>query len=127
VVLTFNLSKDIDVAFSETQAKVNQVLRQLPDDADPPVVLKVEVGASPVMWLALQGDRTTQQLNQYARRSSRNASRPRRRGPGDHRGERRRNIRVNLDLDRMAALASRLRTCGTHSATSMCSCRAASW
>ena len=66
-MLTFELSKDIDVAFSEVQAKVNQVLRQLPDDADPPVVLKVEVGASAVMWLSLQGDRTTQQLNQYAR------------------------------------------------------------
>jgi hydrophobic/amphiphilic exporter-1 (mainly G- bacteria), HAE1 family len=105
VALTFDLSKDIDVAFSEVQAKVNQVLRQLPDDADPPVVLKVEVGANAVMWLALQGDRTTQQLNQYARRSSRSASRPST-GVGQVRigGERRRNIRVNLDLDRMAAL-----------------------
>ncbi|MDQ1308939.1 MAG: hypothetical protein QG601_207, partial [Pseudomonadota bacterium] len=105
VVLTFNLSKDIDVAFSETQAKVNQVLRQLPDDADPPVVLKVEVGASPVMWLALQGDRTTQQLNQYARQVIKKRLETID-GVGQViiGGERRRNIRVNLDLDRMAAL-----------------------
>ena len=105
VMLTFNLSKDIDVAFSEVQAKVNQVLRQLPDDADPPVVLKVEVGASAVIWLALQGDRTTQQLNQYARQVIKKRLETVQ-GVGQVLigGERRRNIRVNLDLDRMAAL-----------------------
>ena len=105
VVLTFELSKDIDVAFTEVQAKVNQVLRQLPDDADPPVVLKVEVGASAVIWLALQGDRTTQQLNQYARQVIKKRLETVQ-GVGQVLigGERRRNIRVNLDLDRMAAL-----------------------
>ncbi len=105
VAITFNLSKDIDVAFSEVQAKVNQVLRQLPDDADPPVVLKVEVGASAVMWLALQGDRTTQQLNQYARQVVKKRLETVD-GVGQViiGGERRRNIRVNLDLDRMAGL-----------------------
>jgi len=105
VILTFELSKDIDVAFSEVQAKVNQVLRQLPDDADPPVVLKVEVGASAIMWLALQGDRTTQQLNQYARQVIKKRLETVA-GVGQVLigGERRRTIRVNLDLDRMAGL-----------------------
>ena len=36
VVITFNLEKRIDVAFQEVQAKVNQVVRRLPKDADPP-------------------------------------------------------------------------------------------
>ncbi|WP_153146660.1 efflux RND transporter permease subunit [Dechloromonas sp. H13] len=66
IAITFNLEKKIDVAFNEVQAKVNQVLRRLPKDADPPVVAKVETNAQPIMWLALQGDRTQQQLNQYA-------------------------------------------------------------
>jgi HAE1 family hydrophobic/amphiphilic exporter-1 len=105
VAITFNLSKDIDVAFSEVQAKVNQVLRQLPDEADPPVVLKVEVGAAAVIWLALQGDRTTQQLNQYARQVVKKRLETVE-GVGQViiGGERQRNIRVNLDLDRMAGL-----------------------
>ena len=64
--ITFNLEKKIDVAFNEVQAKVNQVLRRLPNDADPPIIAKVETNAQPIMWLALQGDRTQQQLNQYA-------------------------------------------------------------
>jgi HAE1 family hydrophobic/amphiphilic exporter-1 len=105
VAVTFNLSKDIDVAFSEVQSKVNQVMRQLPDDADPPVVLKVEIGASAVMWLSLQGDRTNQQLNQYARQVMKKRLETID-GVGQIiiGGERRRNIRVELDLDRMAAL-----------------------
>jgi HAE1 family hydrophobic/amphiphilic exporter-1 len=105
VVLTFDLAKDIDVAFSETQAKVNQVLRQLPDDADPPVVLKVEVGASAVLWLSLQGDRTPQQLNQYARQVIKKRLETID-GVGQVYigGERRRTIRVDVDPQRMAAL-----------------------
>ena len=64
--ITFALSKNIDVAYNEVQAKVNQVLRRLPTDTDPPVVQKVDTNASPVIWLALSGDRTIQQLNLYA-------------------------------------------------------------
>lgn len=106
VIITFNLNKDIDIAFNETQAKVNQVLRQLPTDADPPVVAKVEVGASPILWLSLSGDRTLQQLNQYAD----NVIRKRLEtidGVGEVRigGRRSRTIRIDLDLDRMAAFA----------------------
>jgi len=105
VNVEFRLDKDIDVAFNEVQAKVNQTLRDLPDGVDPPVVAKVEVGAAPVMWLALTGDRTLQQLNQYAR----NVIKKRLEsidGVGEVRigGERRRMIRVWLDLDRMQAL-----------------------
>jgi HAE1 family hydrophobic/amphiphilic exporter-1 len=64
--ITFALNKNIDVAYNEVQAKVNQVLRRLPTDTDPPVVQKVDTNASPVIWLALSGDRTIQQLNLYA-------------------------------------------------------------
>ncbi len=66
VAITFGLEKKVDVAFNEVQAKVNQVLRRLPKDVDPPIVAKVETNAQPIIWLALQGDRTQQQLNQYA-------------------------------------------------------------
>ncbi len=105
VAITFGLDKRIDVAFNEVQAKVNQVLRRLPEDADPPVVAKVETGASPIMWLALRGDRTQQQLNQYGlnvlkkRLETIN-------GVGEVRlgGRRDRTIRLNLLPQRMAAL-----------------------
>ncbi len=104
VVLQFDLSKNIDVAFNEVQAKVNTVLRQLPDDADPPVVAKVEFGADPVLWLALQGDRTLQQLNQYARNTIKKRIETID-GVGQVLlgGRRDRTIRVDVDLAKMAA------------------------
>jgi HAE1 family hydrophobic/amphiphilic exporter-1 len=104
VNITFALDKNIDIAFNEVQAKVNQVLRRLPRESDPPIVAKVETNALPIMWLALQGDRTQQQLNQYAlnivkKRLETIA------GVGEVRlgGRRDRTIRVNLAADRMTA------------------------
>ena len=66
VSITFTLDKDIDVAYNEVQSKVNQILKRLPTDTDPPVVQKIDTNATPVIWLALSGDRTIQQLNLYA-------------------------------------------------------------
>jgi HAE1 family hydrophobic/amphiphilic exporter-1 len=105
VRVQFELEKDIDVGFNEVQAKINEILRKLPEDAEPPVVSKVEVGGSPLLWLVLQGDRTLQQLNQYAR----NVVKKRLEtisGVGQViiGGERERTIRVNLDTERMLAL-----------------------
>ena len=67
VYITFQLEKNIDVAFNEVQAKVNQMVNQLPADTQPPIVSKMQAGGAPVIWYALQGDRTAQQLNQYAK------------------------------------------------------------
>ena len=66
VSITFNLDKDIEVAFNEVQSKVGRITRRLPDDIVPPVVRKVETNASAIMWLGLSGNRTVQQLNLYA-------------------------------------------------------------
>ena len=102
--ITFNLEKRIDVAFNEVQAKVNQILRRLPKDADPPVVAKVETNTSPIFWMAISGDRTQQQLNQYAinviKKKLETID-----GVGEVRvgGRRDRTIRVNLLPGRMAS------------------------
>jgi len=103
--IRFNMDKDVNVAFNEVQARVNRVLRNLPNEAEPPVVQKIEFGALPVMWLVLTGDRTMQQLNQYAR----NVIKKRLEtvdGVGEIRlgGEQRRTIRVNLNPERMKQL-----------------------
>ena len=105
VAITFDLDKNIDVAFNEVQSKVNQVLRLLPKDADSPIVAKVETNAQPILWLALRGDRTQQQLNQYAtnvlKKKLETIS-----GVGEVQlgGRRDRVMRVNLNVGRMAAL-----------------------
>jgi len=106
VMVQFELSKNIDTAFNEMQAKLNEVLQLLPTDAKTPVLKKVEAGSQPVMWLALQGNNTLQQLNVYAK----NIIKKRLEtisGVGDVliAGERRRTIRVNLDITKLAEMS----------------------
>ncbi len=102
--IEFELEKDVDVAYQEVKAKVDGVLKRLPTDADPPVVRKVEVGASPVLWIALTGNRTTQALNTYADE----VLKPRLEtinGVGEVLigGQIKRTIRVWLNIDRLQA------------------------
>ena len=104
ISITFALDKNIDVAYSEVQSKVNQALRRLPTDTDPPVVQKVDTNASPVIWLALSGDRTVQQLNLYANNVLKKKFETIQ-GVGEVQlgGRRDRVIRVNVSPERMAA------------------------
>ncbi|SVB03440.1 uncharacterized protein METZ01_LOCUS156294, partial [marine metagenome] len=104
ITAAFNLDKDIDVAFNEVQAKVSQVLRLLPDEADAPVITKTDTSSFPVFWVTLTGNRTSQQLNQYGRTVVKKVLETID-GVGDVQigGERERTIRVNLNLERMAA------------------------
>ncbi|MDP2152795.1 MAG: efflux RND transporter permease subunit [Methylotenera sp.] len=104
ISITFSLDKDIDVAYNEVQAKVNQVLRRLPNDTDPPSVQKVDTNAAAVIWLALSGDRTIQQLNLYANNVLKKKFETIN-GVGEVSigGRRDRVIRINVSPGRMAA------------------------
>jgi HAE1 family hydrophobic/amphiphilic exporter-1 len=106
VAITFSLEKNVDVAFNEVQAKINQAIRRLPKEADMPVVAKLDTTSSPIMWLALQGDRTQQQLNVYASNVIKKKLETID-GVGEVRlgGRRDRTIRVNVDPLRMASLS----------------------
>ena len=66
VTVTFELGKDIDVAAQEVRDKVSARLRRLPDDADIPVVDKLDINAQPIMWLAVTGQRAIEDLTYFA-------------------------------------------------------------
>ena len=104
ITITFALNKNIDVAYNEVQAKVTQVLRRLPKDTDPPNIQKVDSNAQAVIWLALTGDRTIQQLNLYATNILKKKLETIN-GVGEVTlgGRRDRVIRVTLSPERMAA------------------------
>src|SRR5512141_1196041 len=53
IFLMLALEKDVDVAVQEVRDKVNGVLVDLPKDLEPPVVGKIDPGATPVMYLAV--------------------------------------------------------------------------
>ncbi len=105
VWVEFEATKDPDVAFNEVQAKVNQVINDLPREVETPIVAKMDLNAEPAVWLVLKGDRPASELNQLARtRIKRQLENINGVGGVSIGGGRERKIRVDLDLQRMAAL-----------------------
>ena len=66
VIITFHLSKDINVAVDEVRSKVNEILPQLPADVKPPVIDKVDPDAAPIMQIALSGPGGIRAISTYA-------------------------------------------------------------
>ncbi|XVJ59100.1 MAG: efflux RND transporter permease subunit [Tepidisphaera sp.] len=66
IIATFSLSRNIDTAAQDVRDRVATVLRRLPDDAEPPVVSKFDNDSSPVLTLALSGDRSIRELTEVA-------------------------------------------------------------
>ena len=76
----------------------------MPDDAETPIISKIETGEIPIIWLALRGNRTLQDLSVYAKNTvKRKLETINGVGSVVIGGEQERNIRVNLDFDRMSA------------------------
>jgi hydrophobe/amphiphile efflux-1 (HAE1) family protein len=104
VTVEFDLERDIDAAFQDVQAKVSQAQRRLPADIEPPVISKVSPLERPILWLALSGPRSTQELSEFARDrlKDRFQTIP---GVGDIMlgGYLERNIRIWLDAARLEA------------------------
>ena len=66
VIITFDLGQDIETAAQDVRDRVATVLRDLPQDADPPIVSKFDNESSPVLTVALSGDRPIRELTELA-------------------------------------------------------------
>ena len=66
VIATFSLSRDIETATQDIRDRVAGVIRNLPEDVQPPVVSKFDNDSSPVMSIALSGNRSLRELTEYA-------------------------------------------------------------
>ena len=104
ITISFDLSKDPDVATQEVRDKVNTVLNRLPQTADPPVIQKSDPDASPILLYSMTGPYTVLQLtdiaqNQIVKRIQSAY------GVGDVFifGARQRQINVHIDPDRLRA------------------------
>jgi len=62
VTIEFELSKDLDVAAQEVRDKISARLHNLPAAADIPVIDKLDIGAQPIMWLAVTGQQSVEYL-----------------------------------------------------------------
>jgi hydrophobic/amphiphilic exporter-1 (mainly G- bacteria), HAE1 family len=104
VVVSFNLDRDVDVAAQDVRDRVATVIRDLPDDVDPPVISKFDNDLSPILTLALSGDRPLRELTELADKIVK-VQLERSAGVGEVRivGGLERAINVWIDADRLAA------------------------
>ncbi len=105
ITVEFVLGRAIDDAANDVRDRVSRVLNDLPDQADPPEVVKADSDASPILWMVLTSDRLgTLELTDYAERylsdrfTTLNGVSEIRLG-----GAQRYAMRVWLDQDRLAA------------------------
>ncbi|MFM1767788.1 MAG: hypothetical protein RJA22_317 [Verrucomicrobiota bacterium] len=104
VIATFELERDIEAAAQDVRDRVARVVRDLPRDADPPVVSKSDADLSPVLSLALTGDRSARELTELAEKVVKvQLERSTGVGEVDVLGGLARAINVWVDADRLAA------------------------
>lgn len=66
VFIQFELERKAEQAVQDVRDKVAVAQRQLPPDLEPPVVEKFDVGAAPIMYLAVAGSVPTRELTRVA-------------------------------------------------------------
>ncbi len=66
VIVTFKLDRDIDTAAQDVRDRVSTVIRDLPEDATPPIVQKFDNDSAPVLTIALSADRSLRELTELA-------------------------------------------------------------
>ena len=70
VRIEFDVNRDIDGATNDVRDRVARVLGNLPEEADPPEVLKADASADPIMYIMLSSDNmSVLELNDYAERN----------------------------------------------------------
>ncbi|MCA1631879.1 MAG: efflux RND transporter permease subunit, partial [Acidobacteria bacterium] len=66
VIATFSLSRDVESAAQDVRDRVSSVVRDLPPDVLPPVVAKFDNDSTPVVTVALTGQRSVRELSEIA-------------------------------------------------------------
>jgi len=104
IIVNFELHRNIDSAAQDVRDRVASILRQLPDEVEPPLVSKYDNESTPVLAIALSGPKPIRELTELAdkvvkpliERSS---------GVGEVQivGGRERAINIWADADRLAA------------------------
>ncbi len=104
VTITFDLSKNPDVAAQEVRAKVDPVLRNLPETADPPVVQKQDPDSMPIMMFSISAPLPAVELTSFLEQNVQKRVESVN-GVGEVIlfGARRRQVQVKIDPDRLNA------------------------
>ncbi len=104
ITVELDLSRNVDAALQDVQAKVSQAQMRLPRDIDPPVISKTNPEDQPILWVGLSGPFPPQMLSDFARYRLKEKLQtiP---GVGEVMmgGSLERNVRIWVDADKLAA------------------------
>ncbi len=65
ITITFTLDRDIDIAAQDVRDKVAGAVGNLPLDAEPPIVQKLDINSQPMLWMSFSG-LDARELSDYA-------------------------------------------------------------
>ncbi|CAA9415192.1 MAG: RND efflux system, inner membrane transporter, partial [uncultured Phycisphaerae bacterium] len=104
VIVRFNLDRNVDVAAQDVRDRVASVLRQLPEDVEPPIVSKFDNDSEPVITIAVSADRPLRELTEIAETTIKEQL-ERSTGVGEVNvvGGRRRTVNVWVDAEKLVA------------------------
>ncbi|MBI5467789.1 MAG: efflux RND transporter permease subunit, partial [Deltaproteobacteria bacterium] len=104
VFATFLLEKNIDVAANEVREKVSTILSQLPAGTDSPVIEKFDPDASPILSIVVSGKRSPREITEISdKKLKRQLEVIKDIGAITLVGDRKREIKVFIDPDRLSA------------------------
>ena len=66
LVVEFELDRNVDVCATDIREKVDLIREDLPDEAEAPQIVKLDINAKPVVTIAIKGDRPIDELYDYA-------------------------------------------------------------
>ncbi|MEW6730020.1 MAG: efflux RND transporter permease subunit [Acidobacteriota bacterium] len=104
VFVTFVLERDIDQAAQDVRDKISGIIRDLPRDADPPVVEKIDPDSQPIMSVVVSARRSAREITDIADKKIKQQIESLS-GVGQVRfiGARKRQIQVWLDAEKLAS------------------------
>jgi HAE1 family hydrophobic/amphiphilic exporter-1 len=104
IFVSFILDRNIEAAAQDVREKVATVLAQLPQGTEPPVIEKFDFDAAPVIALVVAGRRSAREITELAdKRIKRALEGVRDIGAVTLVGQRKREIQVAIDPNRLAA------------------------
>ncbi len=103
VFVTFVLEKPVDIASNEVRDKVATILDDFPPGTNPPVIEKLDPDATPILAIVVSGRRSAREITEIAdKRIKRQIETVNGVGSLTFVGDRKREIQIELDADRLA-------------------------
>lgn len=105
LVLEFDLEVKGDQAVQDVRDRISRILKDLPPQAEQPIIEKLDIGAAPIMYLAISGELPVRQLTRIADKTVKERLQ-RIRGVGSVEvvGGRDREIQIFIDPDKLNGL-----------------------